>query len=225
MCLTYLANDLCVLMLRSRVGARLHDGVPTSEVLPPSTAGPPSPRPPASNPPPPDPMHGTPTRDPAFGPPPLGPPTFSRSGAPTFLIFEHVAHLFFFCAFLIVSVSCLFLFEIFTVFVFCWFFFIFSSSGGGEANRNPNLDSSLGRAAQLNRRALDIGTVILRSLQHSAFMESSTPHDPPTSCGEGGHTSTKSCMISCGASSIQVPCPLSSATSTSPRERNGPRHC
>ena len=34
MCLTYLANDLCVLMLRSRVGARLHDGVPTSEVLP-----------------------------------------------------------------------------------------------------------------------------------------------------------------------------------------------
>ena len=34
MYLTYLANDLCVLMLRSRVGARLHDGVPTSEVLP-----------------------------------------------------------------------------------------------------------------------------------------------------------------------------------------------
>ena len=41
------------------------------------------------------------------------------------------------------------------------------------------------QSAQLNRRACDIGTWILRGLQQSAFMESSTPHDPSTSCGEG----------------------------------------
>ena len=99
------------------------------------------------------------------GPHPSGPPPFGwrPSGphfffvwAPTFLIFYHVAHLFFFCAFLIVSISCHFLFfpEIFIDFVgiqkrtfFNFFyiffiFFIFFSWEGGQPK--PKLVSSLG---------------------------------------------------------------------------------
>ena len=117
-------------------------------------------------------LRAPPFEPPRCGPDPSGPHssdpnpwalTFSGSGPPTLRAphssglhlspsdFYHVGHLFFFCAFLIVSISChfwfFFFFENFTVFLlFLHFsFFQVGVEGGGGANPNPKLVSSLGR--------------------------------------------------------------------------------
>ena len=101
--------------------------------------------------------------------PPFGPPAFGRrlSGPPLFLglghyvpHFYHVAHLFLFCDFLIVSISCHF-WEKFSLFLFLLLFFFFENflnnfktffifqvgveGEGRGANKNPKLVSSVGR--------------------------------------------------------------------------------